>query len=135
MKRLLTTLALAVTTFGAFAQNTLHIEGSNEMIGDSVYVITRATFRNPLGVAVKDGKFSVDMPLSEVQTVYVMGKPKTPNDRGVRFTLLGVPGEKAVYSAEGTHFYITGSQFYKEFDTIDVPRRRWRSWRMHATMW
>lgn len=119
MKRLLTTLALAATTFGAFAQNTLHIEGSNEMIGDSVYVITRATFRNPLGVAVKDGKFSVDMPLSEVQTVYVMGKPKTPNDRVVRFTLLGVPGEKAVYSAEGTHFYITGSQFYKEFDTID----------------
>jgi thiol-disulfide isomerase/thioredoxin len=120
MKKTILALALTTISLGAFAQaGTLKLEGQSNELGDTVTILTRTTFKNPAKVVAKNGKFSTEVKLDKIEGVAIMWQGKTANDRGQRFAVLGVPGEKAVLTTEGTHYYISGSKFYKESDALD----------------
>jgi thiol-disulfide isomerase/thioredoxin len=121
MKKLLMTLSLALLAVCAFAQSgSLHIEGTNPQFGDTAIIVNASTpHQETTHVGLTNHKLSYDLAMQSpgIVVVYVMPAQKT--DRGVRMMFLGVPGEKAVLTVDGSHYYVSGSKFYKQFNEID----------------
>lgn len=120
MRKILSIMALFAISLCGFAQSgKLHIEANSQYLGDTVFVLTEATYNHPTKIAVKDNKIACDLPLDKVETVAVLGKAKS-GDGTARFIFLGVPGEKAlITTTDASHYYINGSKFYQDFNVID----------------
>lgn len=118
-KKVLLTLALALTALCGYAQKSLHLTYTAPEPSDSIVMLfVDANGRHVVMKEMVNNKFDGDVEISEPSKMFILTRTAEKQWGNRRF-LLAMPGEKAVMTNEGKNFYVNGSKFYADCDVLD----------------
>jgi len=114
-------ILIAAVVAGCANDNSLHVKGHLNSVGDTLLVITEENEKNPQTVIVKDGAFEFSCPLNRPQMIYMVAPQVMRGMQGIHLAVVGVPGETLeIRNDLNMGYEVGGSEFYQEFHKAEV---------------
>ncbi len=117
MKKILSIIAVAISTFSSSADNSsFHLSFNIPPLGDTVIVVNNNTISLHAG---SNGKFELDIPVTDARVIIVASPGSLKGLEDYYFRIPAVAGERAEVS--GTlpdSWNVSGSNFYQDYNSI-----------------